>query len=124
MKLSNTYLYIGVAVVCAGIAGFAIGTNSQKSQATPIDQIRYPLLAKRILIDNPNDAIVKFVPLRKEIERRFQELQVPFSFYFEYLPTGTSIRNGDDVALVGASLFKLPIVMDLYKAAELGKPQY
>lgn len=121
MKLSSTYLYIGVAVVCAGIAGFAIGNNNQKSQATPTDQIQYPLLAKRILIDNPNDAIVKFVPLRKEIERRFQELQVPYSFYFEYLPTGTSIRVGDDVALVGASLLKLPIVMDLYKAAETGK---
>jgi len=41
------------------------------------------------------------------------------SFYFEYLPDGTSIRVGADQQLVAASLIKVPLVMNLYKAAEL-----
>jgi beta-lactamase class A len=43
------------------------------------------------------------------------------SLYFEYLPTGTSIRVGDSTQLIGASLLKLPHVMDLYHLVELGK---
>lgn len=41
--------------------------------------------------------------------------------YFEYLPTGTSIRIDGDKQQVGASLLKVPAAMELYKAAELGK---
>jgi len=43
------------------------------------------------------------------------------SIYFEYLPTGTSIRIDGDDQLVAASLMKLPAAMSLYKASELGK---
>lgn len=121
MSELRRYLFVLVPVIIAGVLGYVAGNRPDAAQSTSTDQIRYPLLAKRIQIENPNDAIVNFVPLRKQIEQKFQALQVPYSFYFEYLPTGTSIRNGDDVALVGASLLKLPIVMDLYKAAEAGK---
>lgn len=83
-------------------------------------QAKYPLLAKRIFQDNPNDIIVNFSPLRTQIKDYLAKTGVPHSFYFEYLPTGSSIRDGEKNELVGASLMKIPIVMDLYKAAELG----
>jgi beta-lactamase class A len=62
------------------------------------------------------------VPLRKNLEAKFSSLPAgtKYSFYFEYLPSGTSIRIGDDNELVAASLIKVPLVMDLYRAAELG----
>lgn len=84
-------------------------------------QGNYPLLAKRIFLDQPNDTIVNFSPLRADIRNYLAKTGLPHSFYFEYLPTGTSIRDGETNELVGASLMKIPIVMDLYKASEMGK---
>ncbi len=84
-------------------------------------QSEYPLLAKRIFLDQPNDTIINFSPLREDVKKYLADSGIPHSFYFEYLPTGTSIRDGEANELVGASLMKIPIVMDLYKAAEMGK---
>lgn len=83
---------------------------------------KHPLLSARIFPDNPNDILMNFVPLRKNLEEKFNGLPAgtKYSFYFEYLPSGTSIRIGDDNELVAASLIKVPLVMDLYRAAELG----
>ncbi len=81
----------------------------------------YPLLARRVLSDTRNDPIINFVPLRKSLQEKFDALTSEKSFYFEYLPSGTSIRIGADNELVAASLIKVPLVMNLYKAAELGK---
>lgn len=83
----------------------------------------YPYLSPRIFADNPNDILIKFLPLRKKLEAKFEALPegTQYSFYFEYLPSGTSIRIGDDNELVAASLIKLPLVMNLYRAHELGK---
>lgn len=103
--------------------GFAVSQNQIAREQTSINSRieKYPLIARRALIDNPNDAIVNFVPLRKTLDAKFQAINAPHSFSFEYLPTGTTIREGDTNELVGASMLKLPVVMDLYKAAELGK---
>ncbi len=80
-----------------------------------------PLLAANILGDPQNDILINFVPLRKQLQSKFDALTVQKSFYFEYLPDGTSIRIGADQELVAASLIKVPLVMNLYKAAELGR---
>ncbi len=80
-----------------------------------------PLLSGRVLADNPNDILINFVPLRKQLETKFAAIQTKKSFYFEYLPDGTSIRQGADQELIAASLIKVPLVMNLYKAAELGR---
>jgi beta-lactamase class A len=102
--------------------GWFIRNNAAGSERPSSEELQqsYPLLSKRVLADNPNDIIINFVPLRTQIETQLSALGVPFSFYFEYLPSGTSIRAGDEKALVAASLIKVPIVMNLYKAAELG----
>ena len=93
----------------------ARGKSGQSSQK------RYPLLAKRLFLENPSDVIINFEPLRKQVKEYLASVNVPHSFYFEYLFTGSNIRDGENNKLVGASLMKIPIVMDLYKATEQGK---
>ena len=72
-------------------------------------------------MDNPNHVIMNFVALRKALQAKFDALSVQKSFYFEYLPSGTSIRIGGDNELTAASLIKVPLAMNVYRAAELGK---
>jgi len=81
----------------------------------------HPLLARRIFLENPNDTIINFEPLRSKLRQELAHYGENSSLYFEYLPTGTSIRIGDSTQLIGASLLKLPYVMDLYHLAEIGK---
>jgi beta-lactamase class A len=84
---------------------------------------RYPLLAKRIFAENPNDILIDFAPLRTAINQYANQIDAGHSIYFEYLFTGSSIRvdSSDDDGIVAASLVKLPIVMNLYRAVELGR---
>jgi beta-lactamase class A len=95
--------------------------NSTRPAGEGGQSAQYPLLAKRIFVENPNEIFINFVPLRKKLEARLNQIDAPKSFYFEYLPDGTSIRLGEDTELVAASLIKLPLVMNLYRAAELGR---
>jgi beta-lactamase class A len=113
-------------ILCISFLLVNVVWSVKNVQSTPDDIAKrassYPLLAKRIFMDNPNDILINFVPLRKSLEQRFTELQgVKYSFYFEYLPDGTAIRQGADQQLVAASLIKVPLVMNLYRAAELGR---
>lgn len=109
-----TYLFV---VVILAVSSFLFGRSTVNTQISE----KYPLLARRVLLDNPNDAIVNFSSLRESIATYMIENSINGSVYFEYLPTGTSIRVAGDAELVAASLMKIPVVMDLYKAAELGR---
>lgn len=80
---------------------------------------KYPLLAKRLSVEQPDDILVNFAPLRQDIHAYLDKIGVKNSLYFEYLYTGTSIRVGDNEEQVAASLMKIPLVMSLYKASEL-----
>lgn len=104
-------------------ASFFGGTKIQKPlAATSItDSGSYPLLAKRVFVYDPNDTIINFTPLRQQLNTYFSDNQLSGGVYFEYLPTGTSVRISDDSQEVAASLIKLPVAMELYKAKELGK---
>ena len=84
---------------------------------------QYSLLARRLLIDEPNDVIIDFRGLQSELEAYIttNSLQEKVSLNFEYLPTGSSIGIGEDDPQVGASLLKLPLAMGVYKAHEQGK---
>lgn len=82
---------------------------------------RYPLLSKRLFLERSSAVVIDFQPLRKDVKTYLDKTGLIYSFYFEYLFTGTSIRLGENNKLVGASLMKIPIVMDLYKAVEHGK---
>lgn len=85
---------------------------------------KYPLLARRIQVDNPIDPQIDFTDLRGKLTSYINGLDedsAKVSVYFEYLPTGVSININEKNESIAASLMKLPVVMNLYKASELGK---
>jgi beta-lactamase class A len=117
MEKKIAILFVATVLVLNAI-GLAV-FFSQQSTANPRND--YPYLSARIFAESPNDILINFVSLRKQLETKFNALPAGthYSFYFEYLPSGTSIRIGDNNELVAASLIKLPLVMNLYRAAEL-----
>jgi beta-lactamase class A len=117
-------LLVACAVLLVGNIGWLWHGQSPAEKTASLHQKQErqdPLLSWRVFADNPNDMIINFVPLRKSLQQQFGALDVQKSFYFEYLPSGTSIRIGEDNQLVAASLIKVPLAMNLYRAAELGK---
>ncbi len=113
------YLLMVCVLLLVGNVGWLMRNATESTSPSLALQRAYPLLSKRILSEDPNDILINFVPLRKKIEARFASLDAKKSFYFEYLPDGTSIRVGDDKELIAASLIKLPLTMNVYRAAEL-----
>ncbi|MFZ2494810.1 MAG: serine hydrolase [Candidatus Saccharimonadales bacterium] len=81
----------------------------------------HDLLSKRIFLSKPNDLLVNFEPMRADLRKDLAYYDGKVSLYFEYLPTGTSMRFGDTNQLVAASLLKVPVVMELYRLAEMDK---
>lgn len=120
-SLAVRLLVVACALLLLGNIAWFVQYRHAQSDSPTNRAAAYPLLSRRIFIDNPNDALINFVPLRKQLEQQFNALSVQKSFYFEYLPTGTSIRVGADNELVAASLIKVPLAMNVYRAAELGK---
>ncbi len=118
MKKRTVLYAFGALIVLNALVWAFFMTRSDN-----VAQSDYPFLSPRIFADNPNDILIRFFPLRKEIEAKFSTLpaDTQYSFYFEYLPSGTSMRIGDDNELIAASLIKVPLVMNLYRAAEMGK---
>jgi len=107
-----TLLIISVTITVIGLVLASAEDNKAE---------RYSLLSKRLFVENQNDIFVNLAPLRSKVRNSLNKTGILYSFYFEYLPSGTSIRAGDSEEFVGASLMKLPIVMDLYKTSELGR---
>jgi beta-lactamase class A len=109
-------------LVLLGLGGGYIIFNEDSSPAITQGSIseEYPLLARRIFIENPNEPIINFSSLRSALNKYFIDNNINGSLYFEYLPTGTSIRIAGEQKEVAASLIKLPAAMELYKAHELG----
>jgi beta-lactamase class A len=79
------------------------------------------LLSKRIFLSRPNDILVNFEPMRAELREELAYYNDRVSLYFEYLPTGTSVRLGDATQLVAASLLKVPVSMELYRLSEMDR---
>jgi beta-lactamase class A len=97
-----------------GVSGLTSGSASPPGQ-------NYPLLAKRLFLEKPSDIRINFSSLRSQLNSYFTDNQLKGSLYFEYLPTGTSVRVSPDARYRAASLIKLPVAMELYKAQEVGK---
>lgn len=114
------YLYIAL-VFLLGIGAGSLGGRVFSSSSSVL--YPYDYLAKRIQIDNPNTVKINFTTLRSELESYIGTLKnggSNVSVYYEYLPTGVSVNINEKNEVVAASLMKLPVVMNLYKAAELG----
>lgn len=111
-----------VLVLTLLVGGFLVSRNDNpKVSTSEVNPDDYPLLARRIFIENPNNPIINFTNLRKSLNQYFTTNNIKGSLYFEYLPTGTSIRIAGEEKKVAASLIKLPAAMEIYKASELGK---
>ncbi len=119
-------ILLGVISVVLCMASFFGGYTFRRmrNDAPKINQSKaaqvYSLLAKRLFLEDPNDTIINFSGLREQMRDYLESNNLKGSIYFEYLPTGTSIRLNGDEELVAASLMKIPVVMELYKAAEQG----
>ena len=121
----TTWLIVVLILLSGSLAIWSSRLYSElqsKSRSSATSQsMEYPLLANRIFTDDPNDTILNFAPLRKDLRMYFSALNMNYSFYMEYLPTGTSIKINQDNPMVGASLLKIPVVMNLFYAAEQGE---
>lgn len=107
---------LSIGVLCGWfIANFA-NINTARLQS------KYDLLSKRIFINSPNDILLDFSGLKREVGNYLgNNSSGKTSFYFEYLPTGSSVSFNEDEEVVGASLLKLPVVIKIYKLAGQGK---
>lgn len=106
-----------LTVVAAIVTSFLWGMWYSGYRAD-VQLASHDLLAKRIFLSKPNDILVNFEPLRADLRKDLAYYDGKASLYFEYLPTGTSVRIGESEHLVAASLLKVPAVMQLYQLAE------
>jgi len=120
--------HVGVSALGALLIGVGLGVavtlilKDEKSQSA--QSVQYPYLAKRIQTGIKNEIKVNFSELRKQLTDYINKQEgggANISYYFEYLPTGVSININERNESIAASLMKLPVVMNLYKQAELGK---
>lgn len=81
---------------------------------------QFPYLSKRIFAEDQNDILINFIPLRNAMRIYVGNQPDPIGVYFEYLPSGTSIRIRDELEVKIASLIKVPTVMAIYKEIEKG----
>lgn len=112
---------VAILIFTSFFAGKYTASTTEPIVTTSNSRAEYPLLATRIFIDNPNDPIINFSALRTSLESHVAGNSIDGSIYFEYLPTGTSIRVGAERREVAASLMKLPAAMSLYRASEQGR---
>lgn len=81
-------------------------------------QEKYPNLSKRVLQEYPIDILINFLDLRTQLRSEVAPYGNTFGFYFEYLPTGTTIGVNEKSEFHAASLFKVPVVMAYYRLKE------
>ncbi len=79
---------------------------------------KYPLLSPRIFAESQNDILVNFLSLRRQLRELTSEYGSDFGFYFEYLPSGTSIGVNEKEEFYAASLIKVPVVMAYFRQKE------
>lgn len=122
MKVILTCLLLSVFInVILGVFLFTQSDEVKSAEDFTIAQERYPLLSKRILQEYPQDLLINFLDLRKQIKAQTEPYDMSFGLYFEYLPTGTSIAVNANEQFYAASLFKVPVIMAYYHAMERTK---
>lgn len=96
------------------------GKTEKISSSTQKLENKYPYLSKKILQDYDRDLLMNFMPLRAKLRELVEkEYGSDFSFYFEYLPTGSSIGVNEKIEFYSASLLKVPLVMAYYHHKEI-----
>lgn len=123
LKSFSGLFFVALLAVSLAFNGLLLYRSASSGPTFEQRAAEYPFLAKRIFAENPNDILIDFAPLRAALNQYSQQFDVNHSIYFEYLFTGSSVRIDADMpdGVVAASLVKLPIVMNLYRAVELGR---
>lgn len=125
MKTKLLTLTIIVLAFTAGAGlGFLLFLYIDSRDKTQDEAQNYPLLSERIFVENPSQIKINFFDLRQELITYLDDMGEDgkrVSIYFEYLPSGVSININETNNTIAASLFKVPYVMQLYKAVEQGK---
>ena len=110
-------IFIAVFVVSL-LINLALGFKSLYPKRETKDEEmtqQFPYLAKRIFIEQPNDVIINFIPLRSNIREYIAGKKDKIGFYFEYLPTGIGVGVNDRELFFRASLIKVPTVMSAWQ---------
>ncbi len=118
-KVKSNWLSISVLifVLISLVVHYLLWKNPPKNTLKE-EKKEYSLLAKRIFVDDPTDILVNFIPLRKKLRTIVEPWGDTFSFYFEYLPTGTSIGVNEKTEFEIASLVKIPTALAYYRKEE------
>ena len=115
MKLKSSFIVAIILSFSFGLlASHFLQQKAGVRESVDDQSQKYPLLAKRILIENPNDIIISFSPLRSDLKKITKDWGEDFAFYFEYLPTGTSIGVNEKMEYNPMSLVKIPLAMAYY----------
>lgn len=89
--------------------------NSKQQEVAEVPQKNFSYLSPRIHLENQNEYIINFNPLRQALRAYVANSGKKIQIYFEYLPSGTSIGINDQNNFIAASLFKVPIAMTIMK---------
>lgn len=115
--------FVLFAVLCIGLVIGSISAIMYSNSKQRQRQEKYSLLADRVLLGSDKDRTVNFRDLRQKLTEytTVNMHSAPYSLYFEYLPTGTSIGLNESNNLVGASLLKVPFAIQYFRAIEEDK---
>jgi len=120
MRWINKKLAICFLLLLIGLALGALANRGYTDYRHHKMQTKYNLLSSRVANTRLNQPIISFNELKTKIGGYYYShlRNLKTSVYFEYLPTGTSIGFNENQEMIGASLLKLPVAMNLYKLAE------
>lgn len=116
MQTKMLLLITALSLVANGFLGFGA---LKELGGTPQEQ--FPYLSKRIFVEDQNDIVINFVPLRTAMSDYVEKLDNPVGVYFEYLPSGISVGINEKDEYVIASLLKVPLVMAAYSQINKGE---
>lgn len=118
-------MFIKIIIFILAVSLIANGTflykNSPKEKESVSAPEQYPLLSKRIFVENQNNIIINFIPLRTALNEYVEKQEDKVGVYFEYLPSGTSIGVNDKEEVKIVSWSKVPMSMSILKKIERKK---
>jgi beta-lactamase class A len=116
---NNLILIVATAMVFSAVISITImGVWHSRQEHQVTDYSKFPLLSKRVFLQDPNDLIINFVPLRKALNDYVEVQSGTVGLFFEYLPSGSSVdANGSEEVRL-ASLSKVPLAMSVFKKIE------
>lgn len=105
----------------AGIAILLTACGTEPELPALPSNTQFPLLSRRIFIEDFNDLIINFTALRSQFKLYAKNISDPIGVYFEYLPSGSSISINAETPFIAASLLKVPMAIEIYRLSAAGE---